>query len=207
MILLLRDGGDTERATAIAATAFGQLGEPRLLLLGMDATVRAHHWEAHTQLLTMARREPEKFENIEMYWLQRALSATHHHQIAMAVNHYERALSIAPQSKTARLGLLWLAIDNGDDRALPALLQRWRTDAETDPAFWQVYAVALTQLGLTRQALPWYHRLAQSNPTDTTVLLNYAQALAHSGQHDAARRLRHHAVSQLRPSMIAAAQH
>ena len=206
LILLLRDGGDTERATAIAATAFEQLGEPRLLLLGMDAAVRAHHWEAHTQLLNMAHREPAKFENVEMYWLQRALSSTHHQQVAKAVNHYERALSIAPQSNAARLGLLWLAIDNGDNRALPALLQRWRIDAETDPAFWQVYAVALTQLGLIRQALPWHHRLAQSNPTDTAVLLNYAQALAHSGQHEAARRLRHHAVSQLRPSMVAAAQ-
>ena len=154
-----------------------------------------------------ARLERERLKNTEMYWLQEALLAVHDGQYDTAQADYLQAIHLNPVSVPARVGLLWVLIEANDTRQLPVYLRRWETDAIDTPDFWGAYAIAMTKLGWTKRALPWYQRQAKANPQDSALLISYSQTLAKAGSTEEAWRLRHHVLQQLRsmtqPSSLA----
>jgi tetratricopeptide (TPR) repeat protein len=198
LILLARDKGRNVEAISIAEASFKRFDEVRFLLLGMDVAIATDSWEKLANLIKIARREQPRLQDSEMYWLQEALFAVHEGHYDDAEVHYQHALRLNPKSIPARVGLLWLAIESDNPQYLTLYLKRWQTEALTEPAFWGVYAVAMTKLGLAQQALPWYARLAKASPKDISLLLNYSQTLRQAGQIDAAWRLRSHILSQFR---------
>jgi tetratricopeptide (TPR) repeat protein len=198
LILLARDANQPREAIAVAEAAFKRFDEKRFLLLGMDVAIAADAWNEVARLMETARLEQQRFQDMEMYWLQEAMLAVHEGRHEAAQASYQRAMQLNPTSVPARVGLLWLLIEINDSRQLPAYLQRWESDAINEPAFWGAYALALTKLGMTKKALPWYQRQAKANPEDSAFLLSYSQTLAQAGQTDAAWRLRRHVLQQLR---------
>ena len=198
LIQLARDANQPGEAVAVAEAAFQRFDEPRFLLLGMDVAIAADAWSEVTRLMKTARLEQQRFEDTEMYWLQEALLAVREGRHEAAQADYQRAMRLNPTSVPARVGLLWVLIEANDTRQLPAYLQRWESDALDEPAFWGAYAIALTKLGWTKRALPWYQRQAKANPEDSALLLSYSQTLAEAGKTDAAWRLRRHVLRQLR---------
>jgi tetratricopeptide (TPR) repeat protein len=198
LILLARDMSRNVEAISIAEASFKQFDEARFLLLGMDVAIATDSWEELANLIKIARREQPRLQDSEMYWLQEALFAVHQGHYDDAKVHYQHALQLNPKSIPARVGLLWLAIESDNLQYLTLYLKRWQTEALTEPAFWGVYAVAMTKLGLAQEALPWYARQVKASPKDISLLLNYSQTLRQAGQIDAAWRLRNHILSQFR---------
>lgn len=198
LILLARDTNHPDEAIAVSEAAFNRFGETRFLLLGMDVAIAADSWSEVARLMKTARQEQERLKDTEMYWLQEALLAVHDGQYDSAQAYYQRAIRLNPVSVPARVGLLWVLIEANDTRQLPVYLRRWETDAIDIPDFWGAYAIAMTKLGWTKRALPWYQRQAKANPQDSALLISYSQTLAKSGKADEAWRLRHHVLQQLR---------
>jgi len=198
LILLARDANQPREAVAVAEVAFERFDEARFLLLGMDVAIAAELWNEVARLMHTARLEQQRFRDSEMYCLQEAMLAVHEGRHEAAQASYQRAMQLNPSSVPARVGLLWLLIDINDTRQLPAYLQRWESEALNEPAFWGAYAIALTKLGFTKKALPWYQRQAKANPEDYALLLSYSQTLAQAGKNDASWRLRRHVLRQLR---------
>ena len=198
LILLARDADLTEEAISVAEQGFQRHREPRFLLLAMDEAIAADVWDELARLTRIARDELQLFQDAEMFWLQEALLSIHEERYKDADMQYHQALQLNPESNSARIGLLWLLIQTDDVQRLPHYLQQWQTEALTEPAYWGAYAIALTKLGWTQQALPWYQRQTIANPQDSNLLLSYSEALAQAGQTDVAWRRRHSALHQFR---------
>ncbi len=198
LIHLARHANQPREAVTVAEAAFRRFDQPRFLLLGIDVAIAGDAWSDVVRLMETARLEQQRFQDTEMYWLQEAMLAVHAGRHEAAQAHYQRAMQLNPASVPARVGMLWLLVETNDTRRLPAYLQRWEADALNEPALWGVYAYALTKLGRTKRALPWYQRQAKANPEDSALLLSYSQTLAEAGKTDAAWRLRRHVLRQLR---------
>lgn len=199
LVLLARDTDHPDEAIAVAEAAFKRFDETRFLLLAMDVAIAADSWGEVARLMKIARNEQKHLQDKEMYWLQEAMLSVQEGQHEDAQAHYQRALQLNPESIPARVGLLWVLIEANDTRQLPRYLTRWESEAVNEPAFWGAYAIALTKLGFTKKALPWFQRQAKANPQDSALLLSYSQTLEAAGKTDAAWRLRRHVLRQLRP--------
>jgi tetratricopeptide (TPR) repeat protein len=198
LIILARDAGHNNEAITTAELAFHRFSQPRLLLLGMDVAIRASLWQALAHSMEIARQKEQQFQSNEMYWLQRAQLSVHNGRSEEARANYERALQINPKSVSARVSLLWIMIRSDDKLRLSEYIPRWQRDALADSSFWGAYAVAFVKLGRAREALPWFERYVHASPRDYSSLLSYADALTQVGQVEAAWRLRHHTLQQLR---------
>ena len=198
LISLARDTNQPDEAIAVSEAAYKRFGETRFLLLGMDVAIAADSWGEVARLMKTARLERERLKDTEMYWLQEALLAVHDGHYDTAQAYYLQAIQLNPVSVPARVGLLWVLIEANDTRQLPVYLQRWESDAIDTPDFWGAYAIAMTKLGWTKRALPWYQRQAKANPQDSALLISYSQTLADAGSTEEAWRLRHHVLQQLR---------
>jgi hypothetical protein len=66
------------------------------------------------------------------------------------------------------------------------------------------FGAAFVVLGRPRDALPWYARVVRATPSDTAVLLAYADALDRAGLLDRALRLRRYALLKVHPRAVRA---
>jgi tetratricopeptide (TPR) repeat protein len=192
------DAGLIDEALNTAEKAFHKFNEPRMLLLAMDVAIGAHRWRELTRLMEVASRREQHFQNTEMYWLLKAQLYAHHERLPEAQAYYEQALQINPKSVSARVSLLWLMIQNDDNKRLKEYIPRWQQDAIADSSFWGAYAVALFKLGRIKEALPWFEKQTRTKPQEYNSLLAYADALDRTGRAAASWRLRRHVLEKLR---------
>lgn len=202
LIQLYLSTGEARLAIATARQAYLRFsGEPRWLLLAMDAASQAALWEDLQELGTAAKSEEKKFANSEMYWLLQAHVANHFERRQEARSAYKRALALNPASVSVRVNLLWFEINGDDKQQLGERLRQWRGDALAEPAYWGAYAAGLLLLRRTDESLPWFERQARVKPDDYLWLLSYADALTQTGRADQAWRLRRHVFLRLRPRL------
>jgi tetratricopeptide (TPR) repeat protein len=190
LIILTSARGSLSETISLSEAAFRKFRQPRLLLLGTDAAIRAGQYDKLDRLLKLAATEKSLFDRSATYWLQIGMLASRQGQGGEARRAYERALQIDPKSDAARASLLWLAIDGNDDKELSHLLVRWKALAEAEPGLWQPYAVGFTKLGMYKQALPWYQRRLRVVPKDSGLMTSYADSLLKMGRGRQADRLR-----------------
>jgi len=101
-------------------------------------------------------------------------------------------------STTAKEGILWNLIGQGDKRSLQSHIKTWRAEVSKSPSLWGVYGVALVKVGQSKEALPWFERKSRTSPDDYLWLLTYADALSKSGHVDKAWNLRKYVLFNLR---------
>lgn len=198
--------GEYEDAIAVAREAYRRFDEPRWLLLAMDSASRAQRWNDLRALLASAKDKPGQFEQLEMYWLLAGRLAQHDGKTAAARTAYHRALALNPASVSDRVNLLWFEIDDGDPVQLSGLIQKWESEASTDPAYWAPYAAGLKRLHRSKESLPWFERQLRAKPDEPAWTLEYAEALSQAGRGDDAVALRRAAYEQLRPQFQKAQQ-
>jgi len=197
-LLLETRNGNTEQAIRYAKSGYARYKEPRFILRGMDAAVANGHWQKFEDLLKFARSKSHLFFDNEIYWLQEAVFANYQLRYTDARSHYKKALALTPKSLAARVGLLWVLLESGDQRELSRLLLRWQHDAANESAYWRVYALAYQKIGLLSKALLWYQREVKANPDDVDLLLSYSTAFDKIGQLDAALQFRQLALQNIR---------
>lgn len=190
LIQMYNTNAQPQQAIAIGQQGYQRLGEARWLLLALDAASQASLWQAQRDLLRLAKKDEAKFAKSEMYWQLQAHLAIHDADKPRARSAYQRALALNPAAVATRVRLLWFEMDSGNPQQLDSHLRQWQADAQADPAYWAVYAVALLQLKKPQESLVWFERQARAQPNDALWGLQHAQALEGAGQSSAARRLR-----------------
>ena len=201
LVLLASQTAPAEETIALAKAAFQRVGEPRVLLLGMEAAVNAERPRDLRGLLDIADQARARFPSLASYWLRLGSIEQRQGRAGQAREAYEKVLELDPNSEDARVALLWLAINEGDATWLQTLLARWEADARSAPALWQPYAVGLSRLGEEARALPWFQRRARNAPQDSDAMLDYADALAKTGREEEARELRKAAYQIVRKKL------
>ena len=180
LVVLAREAGRPADAMRFGREGWARLGEPRLLLLAMDDAARAGAWDELERLRREARRDEARFASAPAYWLLCAQLDARRRRVADAARDYRRALALDAGSAAARAGLLWLLIDSDDRGSLSAALARWAGDAEDDPRLWRAYAVGLERVGRAHDALAFYRREADADPSDTGARARYLAAVRRS---------------------------
>jgi len=198
LIALYNASAEPEQAIAVGKQAYERLAEARWLLLAMDAASQASRWEASRDLSSLAQHDEAKFAGSEMYWLLEAHIASHDGRKARARKAYRQALALNPAAVPTRVQLLWFEHDYGDAQQLGEHVAKWRSDAQADPAYWSVYAVALLKLNRVDESLVWFEKQAAAKPDDYVWQVGYFDALADAGGGDAAQRLRASMMPRLR---------
>ncbi len=190
--------GEPRQAIAVGQQTYQRLAEPRWLLLAMDAASQASLWDALRDLSSQAKNDEARFRNSEMYWLLEAHSANHDGHKERARAAYLRALALNPASVPTRAQILWFEIDGGDKQQLEGHLTQWQGDAQTEPAYWSAYAVALLQLKRVDESLVWFDRQARKKPDDYLWQLSYVSALSQAGRPQEEERLRRDILQRLK---------
>jgi predicted Zn-dependent protease len=103
------------------------------------------------------------------------------------------ALKLAPRQADIVVAFLWFLIDEARTNELSNALQKYGARSADDPAYWLPFAVANQLLERHSEAVRWYDKEVQRNPTDALMLLNYADALERSQREGLAERVRRHA--------------
>jgi tetratricopeptide (TPR) repeat protein len=197
LVHLLRDGGDFAGAAGVAERSSRRFGNPRYLLLAMDAALQGKQWRILQDYIQTAEANPDYFAAQESYWLLRAAVAQHLERIAEAEKFYGAALKVNPGSLSARLGALWLCIDHRVTDKLGRYLRLWEREAVRSPELWDAYGAGYVTLKDYRKALPWFHLQKSLHAEDNLWVLSYADVLQQNGQHRPAWRLRRQVLSRL----------
>lgn len=163
---LTRSAGRAREAAAAAQEGWRRLGEPRLLLLAMDALLGIEDWAGLGRLVALAQGREALFADDKRYWIVRARVSSHGARMDRARAEYERALALDPDFGPARSGLLWVLIEQRDPAALERHLEGWAAVARDDAALWRPCAIALDHLGRTREALAFFALEARRQPAD-----------------------------------------
>jgi len=190
LVMLLQQEGDVKGAGVISEQAWDRLHRPGMLLTAIESAMTLADWQNVTRLTGTADKQKELFIADLRYWLLHARWQTQMNQFERVEHDYRAALQIAPQNDSARTGLLWLWIQTAQQKKLKYYLAQWQWKAWTHEAYWRPYAAAYRLLGRDRAALPWFRQSIQGDQDDMLWMLEYADALAASGQASGAWRLR-----------------
>jgi predicted Zn-dependent protease len=188
LILLRQESGESESATTLAAAALKDHPEPRFLWITLNALVAARNWHAVRVVMADARKRGlAPIGSVQWASLTTELDVSEGRWTEAEAAARE-AFRLAPESRTLRARLLWLADKVQDVAVLQPLLDDGFA-AAGDQSLWPLYAAGYDHLGRVPESLIWYERIARANPHDSAAVLAWADALARSNHADAAHRL------------------
>jgi len=199
LMILLREEGDYEAILKISKESWERFHDPDILLLAIESALQIGHWQDVKRLIRVAEGQLEYFWDSPRYWLAHARWELYSNRIDAAEHDYLVALKLSMKNEEARIGLIWAYIQSDQRRKLSRCLRLWQADAVEREPYWQAYAAGYRKLGRERAALPWLRKTLQAHPDDIPWMLEYADALAASGQATAAWRLRRHLFTKLWP--------
>ncbi|AOY00818.1 tetratricopeptide repeat protein [Jeongeupia sp. USM3] len=193
-LLALLPPGDTAGRRAVAEAAWLRFGEPRYLnqLLAADLD-RGDQAAVRQRLTALSAAQRQRLTGDTDFLLLRARHHQQTHALAAARDDYTAALALDPGLSAARVGLIWLLVQQADAQTLSGLLPRLEAPAAADPALAEAVAAGWQSLGRVRQALTWQRRLLAERGGDFVWLLNYADLTEQAGNPDLAWRIRRHA--------------
>lgn len=131
-------------------------------------------------------------------WMQTARTAQADKDPVRARAALERALALDPTLASARIELLWLDLQGNNAAALRNNLERWAPEAEKNPGYWAMYALAHLKLGQFDAAERWYRQQVGQAPSDIAWQLSFAYELEQAGQSEKARQLRPDIAARMR---------
>jgi len=212
---LVRTKGLFDEAISVGESAFARFQDRDFLLSAMEVALENESWDDLERLIETAHSHIELLANNAHYYWILAEYYTRQKRYARAQAAYLKILTLEPNSVTAKVALLWLHLDHSDDlerlqgkrsRAeLGRLLAKWREQAKTEPLLWLPFATAYSVLGRSHESVAFFKREWTARPKEHLWLIGYLSSLDSAGHDRAVRKLRRHALSELRPEAILAA--
>lgn len=192
--------GETELAMEAAAAGWREYHDPALL----EAALRGvGDPERRQALFDLAGEAPDEVARRGAYWHLYGDYQYQRGNLKKAYEAYRKALAIDSGSSWLRASFLFLLAESGRHGELERYLAKWRDTARDDGILWGAYAAAYSALDRPRRALPWYRRATAARPGDYLLQLDYADALERLHRFDEAFRVRRHALTELRPRLLA----
>jgi tetratricopeptide (TPR) repeat protein len=203
LMTLAGEAGAYDEAVAVGTEGYAKSGDADLLLDVASLETSKQDWAGVLRTLGQAGADrvagPRRRDALTM----RAEAYEHLQQWQAARAAYEAALALDPSAVSIQAALLELAIARDDRGALRDYAERWSPAAANEPELWEPLAVALDRIGRTREALAFFAREARDAHADPGTLLDFADALARSGQELWSWRLRRRAAVLTRDRVFA----
>jgi len=204
LMQLATEAGAVDEAIAAGLDQFRAEGDTSALLETARLEQEKGDWKGVMHTLDLAEsRAGAEFARKQEFWLLRAEAFSRLGNAAMAKQAYWNVLAIDPSSVAAQAALLWDALDRNDNAALRRYVDQWRAGAEGSVELWAPYAVGLDRLGRTSEAIPFFFRHFNAEPTDYLFALEFADALERVGNAGLSARLRRYAVGRLQHDSLA----
>ncbi|MBM3117619.1 tetratricopeptide repeat protein [Jeongeupia naejangsanensis] len=196
-LIALLPASDLTGRRAVADAAWQRFGDPVYLnqVLAIDLE-RGDYAAIRQRLSALSAAQRSQLEKDGDFLLLRARYHQETNQLAAAHRDFEAVLALNPELGVARIGLVWLLIQQSDANALAGLLPRLEKPAESDPALAQAVAAGWQSLGRIQKALVWQRQLLAERSGDFAWLMNYADLVEQAGSPDQAWRIRRHAWQQ-----------
>ncbi|WP_447971625.1 tetratricopeptide repeat protein [Nitrospira sp. M1] len=202
LILLLRNTNPLE-AIDVSLAGWKTFHSPKFLLQALDLQLHERQIDqVQSTLEGLVPWEEALIVHLERYWIIRAEVMWKIGKHAEALQAYERALNINPESNETKEAMLWFLVDQQHRTALAFYLDTWQDSIEADARLWGPVAAAYVVLDRHAQALPYFVRQLQTRRHDYLWLLNYAAALEASSQIRQAWHVRQHAWLKIRQSLL-----
>lgn len=198
----LQSEGKAHEAIRTAETFWQSGGDAEFAIKALGIAIE-HGDTAATRRLLASSDADETLRGIPRYWSLRAVVALREGDAEAAERAYRTALGIEPHDTEALGGLLWLLIGEGDPAPIEAFLTAHASRVESESSLWPAVAVAHVRTGEVQAALPWFERALALSERDYGFVLAYADALDTAGRADRALRVRRHALTALRPHLLA----
>jgi tetratricopeptide (TPR) repeat protein len=196
LVRLAHEAGERQLTAQMGAEAWRQYGDADSLLLAIEAELSLARPDSVRQLLAEVSADP-KLASDERLLLLRSRAATAEGDLRGALAEAERALSVAPHLRAARLAWLDAALSLRDRQALPARLAAWRPEALRDAGYHRSFATAFEMLGDDEEALRWRAREAAAAPRDPFAQIGYGAALRRAGREAEALSAEEKALAEL----------
>lgn len=193
LIFLVRQKYPAEAAD-LALQAYRRFGSIEQLLLSLGLYAELGDLIAQSRVYgAMDAKADAAVLQSPRFLLMRAQFHQRQKQSELAWADLRAALAKSPNDKDVVLAALWFLIDTQRIQLLPSFLNVHVSQAELNPAYWQVYAVANQVLEQHKTAVRWYTKAVANKPDDALMLLNYADSLERTNQRGMADRIRRHA--------------
>jgi len=188
-------------AFASLHTAWDKTQDSGFLLQALQVAFTQDNAQELQNFQTIAHKNTQVFANNIDYWQLQAQISAQTKDYAKTLVHYQKMLSLKPDSIAARQGILWVYMQTKQKKALAKVLKQWQTLAAKYEKLWAPYALAYQILGKTRKSLKWYEHYINQYRDDFTMLLGYAEQLDKLQRHDSAYRIRQVAVGKLQQAL------
>ena len=204
LIMLLHDG-NPGAAGRLAAQQWARSGASRFLLTALSLHLQDNNIAAARSLLSdLSAVELETLEKQTAFLQQRADVRRRNNELAAAIEDMQRAVQLSPADSRVKAQLLWLLVEARDIPLLTRELARHHPAALAEPVLWSPMGAGYSLLSLSRQALPYYAKLAAEREGDYLWQVGYAQILEETGHPDMAWRVRRNAWLNLRKAPLSA---
>ncbi|WP_432723387.1 tetratricopeptide repeat protein [Jeongeupia wiesaeckerbachi] len=196
-LIALLPATDITGRRAVADAAWQRFGDPVYLnqILAIDLD-RDDYQSIRQRLSGLTAGQRKQLATDSDFLLLRARYHQETNQLAAAHRDFEAVLALNPELGVARIGLVWLLIQQSDANALEGLLPRLEKPAAGDPALAEAVAAGWQSLGRIQKALVWQRQLLAERSGDFSWLMNYADLVEQAGNPDQAWRIRRHAWQQ-----------
>ncbi|MCK4493103.1 MAG: tetratricopeptide repeat protein, partial [Methylococcales bacterium] len=202
LVKLSRSNADDKRQMELLLIGWEKYKQPHYLYAAIDLAVRLKQTEKVAALIAVAETETSLFQEDVHFWLIKADIAAQEKRIPEAKNFLLEALKIDNNSTNARIMLLWHMISHESDAELSTYLAENLSTFAKNSELWEPIATAYRRLGLPHKAIKWYARAVRQKPNAYVLLLSYSETLLEAGQNKESKKIRHHILTTLRPTMV-----
>ena len=166
-------------------------------VLAMQQAFDKKDYRLLNQLINNAENNAAEFQDIPQYWGIKSQFSFQQKQYQQALNHYKQLLALAPDSISAKQGIILSLTQLKDYTALKQVLNHWQSLAEGNYDLWPNYAMAYQAMGDYQTSLKWFEMASIKHPENYTMLLSYAESLDKLGRSSQANQVRTAGVKQL----------
>ncbi len=184
-------------AAQLALSVYRRQGNRDFLIWALELSKNLSLAEQAAIFAALTPEDLALFEGDARFLLLRASYQQRAGQFSAAWRDIEQALAIAPESADVVAAAIWFFLDRRKLDRLPELLARWQERAQNNSALWLPFAAALHALDRYREAVPWYQKEIERQPSDLLLQLNYADLLERLQQPGEALRIRQQAWRKL----------
>lgn len=185
LLLELADEEPPARGARVAELMYARSPSPDAAMRVLAYHAAGGDWTAFRAfLVALPDATVQSLEQRPIFLRQRAVLRQRAGDSRRALADLQRASTLAPGDREARVALLWALVAQGDPKALRIEAQRATNDFGRSNELWPPLAVAWLQLGEPARALRYFRLQESLDPAlreDPAWLLGYADALDQSG--------------------------
>lgn len=189
-LIALLSETDPKRALQLAMERWEAEGALTSLVRVVYLALDLKDWATIQRLVDETKAHP-KLAHSKPALLARGSLAWYEQDTQLAESIWLQAIALYPQGTVFREQLLWLYLDTNQLDPIKNLLSKWHRLAQGDSRLWLPFAASNQLLNRSKEALVWYQRHLELNPSDWLSQAAFADALEGAQYYDAALRLRH----------------